>query len=387
MRLKFWSKKSLESHPQGYEETEYRTPKAGYILLLAMFIVSVFFGWRALDDLQNVPERPESLSYCAAQFVEYRWGDTGGFIHDYSPQPADVYDIRVKSAEPAVCVFSGLEVKHGIPAVFEKRKAEDLELRNLQLELDQVINSIYESERQYNLGLTEGIADEQKRLYSIPAIQQNLETLYQRRAGLETRINKIKAELKPLDEELKVLYRGVADDYRKEERWYEFKVFLLEALFVFPFFFLVFLWYKKLLQKNSPYTIIFTALLAVASVLLLRIIITWFWGLFLAYIIEELWNFIKNFALLRSLLFYGGMVLSISIFGGAVYVLQKKIFDPRRVAIRRLRQKQCPGCQASLDLSADYCPNCGRKLKDKCPSCGKERWLDLEFCQNCRAQK
>jgi len=387
----FWSKPKLnievKDKAPGYEETERSTPKAGYILLFAMFIAAVFFGWRALDDLHNVPQKPQSLSYCASSFIEYRWGDVGGFIYDFSPAPLDFYDVRPKTLSNTDCVFSPLEVKHGIPAVFEKRKDRDLKLRNLQLELNQVINNIGDNERQYNLGLTEKIAEEQKRLYPIPEIQQKLESLRQKEVILETEIDKLRAELRPLDDELKALYRKVADDYRREQRWYEFKIFLLEAIFVFPFFFLVFWWYRRLLAKNSPYTIIFTVLIAVASVLVLRVILTWFWGLFLASVIEAIWNFIKSFALLRSLVFYGGMVLSIAVFGGAVYWLQKKIFDPQRVAMRRIRQKQCPSCQVSLDLGGNYCPNCGRKLREQCPSCAKERWLDLEFCPSCQAKK
>ena len=63
----------------GYEEEERRTSKAGYLLLLAMFIAAVFFGWRAIDDLQNVPEKPEKLSSCASSFITYRWEDYGRY--------------------------------------------------------------------------------------------------------------------------------------------------------------------------------------------------------------------------------------------------------------------------------------------------------------------
>lgn len=382
----FWFGKKGEKVDQdrGYEEQEYKTPKAGYVLLLAMFVAAVFFGWKAIDDLQDVPKKPELLSYCANPFVEFNWEDQSRYRYSEYPLSRPVYESYDYSSKiKDGCAFSFYEVKYGVPAVFEKRKTSDLELRNLELELQQTLNSLTDSERQYSLGLQEKIAEEQRRLYPVPAIQQNLESLRQKRTDLEIRIDKLKAELKPLDDRLKAVYKDVMRDYRKDWRWYEFKVFLLEALFVFPFFYFVLFGYKRLLAKNSPYAIIFTALIGVASVFLLRILFVWFWSLFLARLIQNLWNFIQNFALLKSLVFYGGMLLSIVIFGGAVYLLQKRIFDPRRVAIRRLRQKQCPNCQTSLEVSSEFCSNCGRKLKGICQICKKENWSDFKYCKNC----
>ena len=375
----------------GYEEEERRTSKAGYLLLLAMFIAAVFFGWRAIDDLQNVPEKPEKLSSCASSFITYRWEDYGRYGYDYRSYPVyEPYYSEPFGQEKPKCVFSSLEKKYGTPEVFVKRDPLQEELDKLRQELSRAVGGISESERQYNLGLQEKQAGVPKTLFPVVPLQQNIESLRGDQQGLKNRIADLESQLKPLDEKLKILYKDVMRDYRYAWRWYEFKVFLLEIIFVFPFFWFVFWMYRKMLAKNSPYTIIFTALVGVAAVLSLRVFVVWLWSLVLARIIQTLWVFILkyfNFGLLQSLVFYGGMVLSIFLFGGAVYLLQKKIFDPRRVAIRRLRQKQCPHCQTSLDLGAGYCPNCGRKLKENCSQCGKERWTDFHFCQHCKMEK
>lgn len=378
---------------QGYEETEQRTPKAGYILLFFMFIAALFFGWRAIDDLQEVPQKPEALSHCASPYLSYDWEDWGRYGNLNYPVYEARYPVKapgnlgIESTSPyeiePPCVFSVLEVKHGVPAIYELQRTKEKELRNVELELQKVYTNLADLERQYSLGLQENIAEEQRKLYPVLVIQQQLEELRKDKAELEIARDKLRGELKPLEDDIKILYLGVALEYRVAWRWYEFMVFLLEVIFVAPFFIFVFWWYRRLLSKNSPYTIIFTALIGVASVLLFRVLLVWFWSLFLARLIQTLWNFIQSFALLKSLVFYGGMVLSIVIFGGAVYLLQKRIFDPKRVAIRRLRQKQCPGCQTSLDLASDFCPNCGRKLKEKCANCNKERWSDLPFCPYC----
>lgn len=369
-------------------DTEQKTPKAGYLLLIAMVIVSLFFGWRAIDDLQNVPQKPEILSYCSGQFMPYEWEDLGRYQDTRYAQPEYVYPPGYP-VKPRVtdCSFAQIEVKYGIPAAYERKKGFDLQLQNLQLELEKVTNSILDYERQYNLGLQEKIAEEQRRLYPIGAIQRNLQPLRQQKAELEIQIDSVRANLKPIEGELKGVYAKLLPEYRAEWRWYELKVFGLEALFVFPFFWIVFRIYRRLLYKKSPYTIIFTALLGVASILLIRIFIVWFWNLFLARIVQILWDYVQNFALLKSIFFYAGMGLSIVIFGGAVYLLQKHIFDPRRTALRALKHNKCPQCEFSLDIATEYCPNCGRHIKEKCPSCGNMRFVDFPSCPHCGNRK
>ena len=390
----FFSKKSKEEVSRinpGFEETEHKTPFAGYILLIAMFMASLFFGWRALDDLQTVPHKPPSLSQCASPFLSYSWEEYGRFQYESYPTPEVFYEpkpFRTPAREQRTdCVFSPLEQKYGVPAIFESRKGSEKELHDFEQELGEISASLFEYERQYGIGLQEKIAREELPIFATPEIKKNIQNALSRKQGLQAKIASLKSTLMPSDDQLKAAYTKVVSDYRVLWRWYELYVFLLEAIFVIPFFLIVFWLYRRQLAKHSPYTVIFTALVGVASVLFLRILLVWFWGLFLARVIEEIWKFIQNFALLKSLVFYGGMLLSIAVFGGAVYLLQKRIFDPRRVAIRRLRQKQCPNCQTSLDLAEGFCPNCGRQIREKCASCGNARFSDMPYCPYCRVVK
>ncbi len=382
-------------------DTEQRTPKAGYLLLLVMVIASLMFGWRALDDVSNVPLRPQILSQCANEFLFVDWEDVGRFSYYQYAEPAYFddsfpasYDRSLASLnglngpyyprkEKSQCAFSALEVKYGIPKAYEKRYAINLNLQNLQLELQQTDNSIVDFERQYNLGLQEKIAEEQRRLYPIGAIQQQLEPLRKKKAELEIQIDRLRGEMRPFDDGLKAQYAKLIPEFRNQWRWYEFKVFLLQVVFVAPFFLFVFFAYRRLLLRKSPYAIIFTALLFVASVFALRIFIAWFWNLFLARVIQALWTFIQSVALLKSLVFYGGMLASIVVFGGAVYLLQKHIFDPKRTALRALKHNKCPQCEFSLDMSVEFCPNCSRRIRKKCVKCGNMRFVDFLTCPHC----
>lgn len=388
------TKEEVNTTSPGYEEQEQKTPKAGYILLFFMFVTALFFGWRALDDLRDVPSRPELLSHCAQEFLTTKWEDIGRYQYlnypvyelAYPTKESRLVDFKPQAEPP--CIYSVYETRYDIPVRMERHRSYNRELQDVEIKLGRMDTDIAELDRAYDMALQEKMANVGGRIYSITELYQKKEDAKLQRSEFETRRDELRNNLlKDVDENLRMKYRELMLEYRVAWRWYEFKLFLLEMIFVFPFFWFVFRMYKRLLAKNSPYTIIFTALVAVASVLTLRILIIWFWSLFLARIIQTLWNFIQNFALLKSLVFFGGMFLVITIFGGSVYWLQKRIFEPKRVALRRMRQKQCPNCQTSLDLAESFCPNCGRKLKEKCSICNNERWLDFSTCGYCGSKK
>ena len=240
----------------------------------------------------------------------------------------------------------------------------------------------------YQLGLTEDIAKAPNGgIYNSQEIAQNIKLLEKEIAELRTQLSEKEVKLKPYEIELKGLYTEVQTDLRSEWRWHDFYSFLLQGIFVFPLFFLLLKMYFKLSRENSPYLIIFTFLLIPVSIFILKIVFVYFWGLFLGKILEVIWNLIKDIQILKSLLSYFGMIFVAAIFGGAVYFLQKKIFDPKRVAQRHLRDKKCPNCSFSLDLSKNFCSNCGHKIMEKCENCGKERFSDLSVCQYCQNRK
>lgn len=381
----------------GYEEAERKTPKLGVVLLLLMVIAGTFFGWRALDDLSSIPTRPPSLSSCGYQYHSayvaqntQRQYTPPSLYQDY--QPYDYYQDYSK------CEFSAIEQAHNIPALFLQKKPFEDTRNELSKQLSSIENQLqairYQRDQlsnKYNLGLQEQQAGVPQNVYSVaPDVQAELTSLLNQEselakqsADLHVDIQKIVDDMKPIDAQITEAYKSALPEQNSLQRWFEFKVFLLQFLFVFPFFFLVFRGYLKLHRKSSPYTIIMTAMVAVAGILLLRILLQWFWGLFLAQILDVIIEWFGHYGFMRTIIFYSGMLLSFGVFGGAVYFLQKKIFDPRRVIIRRFRAKECPHCQTSLDLSQSFCPNCGHQIKEKCPQCGQARFIGLPNCPSC----
>lgn len=376
----------------GFEEGEHRTPWTGVVLLVVMFIAGLFFGWRALDDLARVPEQPPQLSYCSNRYEhpELYPSPVSYPADDLPYRPSLAYNGEL---EP-ICIWSDLETTHGIPALEEQRRAIIRSIRDENTtERQALVRAVIareQLERQYDEKLQELQA-------GVPASSSEIQTLRGQLDDARNAENLLRAsvdraldealtksqELKAIDLQLAERYRAVFAEQNRRLRWYEFKVFLLQMLFMLPLFLLALRAYVRHLRRNSPYAIILTAVVAVAGVLLLRVILTWFWDLFLARLIEILWEWIQNFEILRSIVFYLGMVLSFVIFGGAVYYLQKRIFDPRRVAIRRFRQNQCPQCQTTLDLADAFCPNCGHHVRDRCPNCSQLRLRELPYCPHC----
>ena len=106
----FGNKKEQKNTSEiGFEERERKTPILGYVLLVAMAIITLWLGLSALNDLDNVPQKPEALSTCSYPYLQYEWQDSWHknpkeyrypSIYEYNPKPKD-------------CIFSKLEKNMG----------------------------------------------------------------------------------------------------------------------------------------------------------------------------------------------------------------------------------------------------------------------------------
>lgn len=401
--LNFFSKKTEEISPTtpGFEESERKTPAAGKILLIIMFIAGLYFGWQAVNDLGELSKEPEPLSACSYRYTPEDSNNFGMLASRINPLSYREYGYYGYNDNSSECVFSKIEQEANISYLLKPRIPLEKELidiatklNSVQDSLNNVDNKLQNLIQEYGVGLQEQGMNVEQPVFSVSSQQETINYLKQEQSQLIAEINQLtiektskEAELTLIDQQIKLTYKPIFEKQNRLLRWSEFKSFLWQFFFIGPFFLLVFLGYLRFHRKNSPYTIIITAMVAVAAVLLLRVILTWFWGLFLANILRVLIEWFARYDILRSLLFYFGMILSFVIFGGAVYWLQKKIFDPRRVAIRRFRVNQCPHCQASLDLSVFFCPNCGAQLKEKCAKCEQARFVDLASCPYCGNKK
>lgn len=371
-------KKVYKNSQNSYEEvSEKKTSKLGYILLIIMVIFIIGVGETIFSDLKKIPEKPISPSYCILSSVSNLENLTYLNCPNYSGfseiDKKFKLDAKFNSIKPQLQKISSLN--KGI-------RSNEKEIRNLE-------NDIQRLSKDYDLSLQEKMAGENVIMdksgikNQITNSRSQISSFKNKISSSEEQRNLIISQITSSVYSLKQSYNEAQDYYQTKKAWYKFKIFLLTLAFVLPFFAFSIYFYLRLKRKNSPYTIILTAVTTAFSILFLQVI-----GVFLYDILPKEWlgrifKFFWELPFLRYVIYYGSVILVIGLFGGIVYYIQKKVFDPAKVAIRRLKDNKCPGCSFVLDSHHNFCPNCGLQLKEKCENCGNLKIRYLSHCPNC----
>lgn len=384
---------------EALEIEEKGTPLLGKFFLLVMFILLVVLGWRALDDVYNIIPKPQYLSGCMRDFITFK-------------KDMAFYDIPYQYTEPAYidtplqykenyslyninnCKFSDLEINAGITKVMTEYYEVGEQLESLTKDLDWLKkqwDATRKSFSELQMELREAQVGIPSNLPMDPITYQNQWDIINREMQyIENEISSLKSKESYLlnsielhKAELRNLGKVISAEYSKQWGWYRFWVFIVQLLFVIPIFAISVKLYLNHKFKNSPYTSIFTVLVAASTILLLRVVLSYVWNLFLYDILKAIFDLLAQMELLRVIVYYLVMILVVVVFGGLVYFIQKKIFDPKKVSARRLKKFECPKCEYSLHLSSNFCPNCGYKLKSKCSKCGSMKYIDMNYCPEC----
>lgn len=373
------SEKTVYKNSQNsYDEiSEKKTSKLGYIFLFIMVLFVIGIGQTIFSDLKGIPERPVSPSGCILNSVN----DLDNLNRIRCPYRGE---------------FNEVDREFGLDRKFNNIESQ---LQNISA-LNQTINSnngtISELERRieelsedYDLSLQEKIAEEESIMdknsikSEITGLRNQISNLERNITSLENQRDSIISQLNNSVRSIEQSYEEAHDHYLTVRAWYKFKVFLLTLLFVLPFFVFSLFFYLKLKKKDSPYTIILTALTTAFSILFLQVVLVFLYDILPKEWIERIFELFSNLPFLRYIIYYGSIILVIGLFGGIVYYIQKKVFDPTRVAVRRLKDKKCPGCSFTLDSDHVFCPNCGLQLKEKCEHCENLKIRYLAHCPNC----
>ncbi|MEK7510580.1 MAG: hypothetical protein AAB567_03495 [Patescibacteria group bacterium] len=378
-------KKIVESSPSplGFEPEEKPTPFLGKVLLVVLTIVLLFFGWRGLEDLGDIPKEPEQLSQCFVR-VGPKFISRGAVRHMSVNDVESFPTYYFSSNYPQPCIFSSFETEAGVPELFSRARAAYADTETAQRKVDNLQSQISNLRFQYDTSLREKVAKEPPLSQAPPQIRSQILALEAKLKSAEIEFQRMESEFRS-QYLLRLIeaYQKAGDAYEHVWAGYKFKVFLLEIFFTIPFFVGSMWFYRRLHGKASPHTVIAIPLVVVASILFARVILVYFWALFLADLIEFLWRTIFQLPIFRTLLYYLGMILAFGIFGGAVYFLQRSIFAPHRVRARRIRHNRCPSCEASLDVSKTFCPMCGSQIFTPCSHCGQQRYRDMRYCPWC----
>ena len=368
--------KVYRNSQNSFEEiSEKRTSTLGYILLILMVIFVIVVGETIFSDLKKIPEKPISPSSCIPTSI----GNLKNLTYLNCSNNFNKIDKKFKldteykNIEPQLQKIVALNV--GIAS--NKNKVSTLKYDTRSLNED------------YNLSLQEKIARENAIL--------NKDNIKERIVTSQSQISDAQSQIVLLEEQRDSIifqitssasslgrgYEEAKEYYQNERAWYQFKVFLLSFAFVLPLFALSVYLYLRLKRKNSPYTIILTATTTAFSILFLQVV-----GVFLYDILPKEWfvyifKFLFDVPFLRYIVYYGFVILVIGLFGGIVYYIQKKVFDPIKIAVRRLKDKKCPKCSFCLDPHHKFCPNCGLQLKEECKYCGNLKIRYLAYCPDC----
>jgi hypothetical protein len=367
--------KKNEDGLEEYEEIkEKRTTTAGYFLLLLMAVLLITAGEAVFNDLGRLATMPRPPAYCLQNILS-----------SY-PSVSYLYDCSFSDTDKR---FRLEEIYKQIEPTLQTIKEKTYTLNNLESQISSNTYKIDQDESQYNLSLQEKIAKEEV-LFNRSGLQASINSLRSSNKELEIQIANLKIEReKEADkiasqiELLKSGYEDAEKAYEHDTHIYSFKRFGLQLIFVLPFFAIATRKYLGLKKRNSPYTIIATSIMAASAFLMVQILFVFIYEILPKQLLVVFLQLFSSIPLLRYILYYGSILLIVGIFGGLVYYIQKKVFDPRRVGMRRLKENKCPHCSFAINTYQDYCPRCGTQLKEACASCNNKRITGMPFCPIC----
>jgi hypothetical protein len=376
-----------------YEEiSEKKTTKLGYVLLTLMSIFIIQAGQAVFRDLEKIPNRPTMLSFCSYQMKT--------LLDLKSPQylgrSGEIFLKSDDSLNEQNCAWSTYEDRTGIKQLIVSaypKLARYFELKTQLQTTDQEINEIGvkrdRTTKNYTLSLEEqqakipGIIDRDLTSQKLNIENKTLAALEAKKLTLLDESEQLISELKQQGENYNALYTEANHLYEKDNAWYRFKIFFLMSLFILPFFILSLRKYFLYKKTNSPCAIITSALVFSTSILLLQVISVFLYEILPKHLIELFVSFFKQFIFLRYVIYYSSVLCIILLFGGIVYYIQKKVFSPGATAIRYLKDRKCPQCAFSIDITMHYCPKCSHQLRAQCTSCHHSKFKDLPVCEHC----
>jgi hypothetical protein len=297
------------------------------------------------------------------------------------------------------CGNSTYEREASIDASYRAVQTQLTEYHNLSNEIASYEKQLSNAQRDrtkkvqnYDVSLQEKQANVES-LYQDDVMRQQLSSADSRIEMLTTKISKLKSEQAVLVTQIRSAipsyesqYKNAIDLYERAYTWYKFKIFLLKVLFVAPFFAISLYQYFKLKRRDSQYTIIAGGVLGASSILLLQVIFILLYEIIPPEFIAAVVALFTQSAILRYVLYYGAIILVVALFGGVVYLIQKKVFNPQAVAIRHLKDHKCPKCSFILDEGVNFCPRCAYQVREKCQNCEQNRYREMPHCQWCGAK-
>ena len=287
------------------------------------------------------------------------------------------------------------DLQQGIPRIQYPNYYDLQENRDVEHYRRTVLNPLYDDrsdlERrdhivrsEYDTSLLEKIADQDSRLYGDEGtVAGDVLATQEERQRIQAEIDASEDELERLQVLAHTAEAPLRNEYRSRVRIRQLKVFLWEAIFWIPFFFITLWWYSRCKREDSRWEIISISALIASSIISLQSLTIFLWSWIPRELLAKLWEILQATLLTRIVGYYLMMAVIILLLGGLIVSVHRRATDPVHGGKKKIRSKQCPTCSYPLELSSDFCGGCGKKLQEKCSSCGKQTYTWSAVCEHC----
>ena len=353
------------------EVRDKKTSLLGYILLFAMFCITLTTGFSVIDEMDNLVKRPVHYSSCLeSAYTKNTFGSDS-----YSCKRLTVSDSSVGH------LIKLLKYEDSIKTKFKQISENTNTIRKIRQDL-----SIYSSVSQAAL-----LAMDKDVFFKAKGSLTTASELYERYDSLRIEIATFKSELENLREFNRPILDNIAAEIANikiqedsELLTYNLKVLVLEVILVSLVFFFAFWQWKRLKFRNSPHTIIWSTVVGAQTILLVSVIGGFIWGYIPHRMMKKLMELISTSEILQYLAYLLYMISPILILGTVVWWIQKKLFAPGVVAARRINKGECPGCSFKLyGPEQIHCPRCSQQIRTDCEQCKESTYSDLPHCEKC----
>ena len=372
------------------------------IIILDFFILSVIFEGLA-EHTSQLTSPYEYFPYeCREIFIQTSWTDANKIakvqklvLQDYN-RYSYTYDKmldknKIEKMHPVCQNFYQL-----IKSIYEDANLKNLFIQRQALlkERIQYKNNFKQSNEVYNTSLLEKIAD--KDTNNLDAVSNSIKIQSEQ-------INKISSKITDIDRQIsshtliialwnmmrpgnKSFREELINDINSYDKKYLFKELIWQLLFMLPLFFIFLLWHSRSLKRDNKIQLLISShLLVVASIPIIIKVINLLLELIPKHFFRELFKLLKNLHII-ALWHYIVILISIFVVILFIYIIQKKIFNKKRLYQKRLMKGSCYQCGKTLPKKDGICPFCGTNQLKKCPNCNADTYVAGEYCVHCGKQ-
>ncbi len=290
-----------------------------------------------------------------------------------------------RSCKEFYSLIKGIAKAKELESLFIQRQALIREKNRLTAKLEK-------SKSAYDTALLEDMARKKDGAAALPALGTVIATLTQeieaasgKRIEIDnqitgsSRVSRLKEMLEPDNQSR----RRLKEDFKDFQFIYPLKELGWQMIFMLPLFLVFYAWSNRSLKKDHRIqTLISSHLMVVAAIPIILKAAELVIDLIPRHFFKDLFNLLKS---MHIIAIWHYIVICILVGAGllVVYVIQKKLSDPKRIGLKRLAKGACFACGKSLPQGAGNCPFCGMAQFMSCKACGHKTHACGRYCINC----